>query len=185
MMKTAKIEFKAVKIIRRSDTQQSRGYGFIEVQSKAIAEKVCKSLQNHMIDDHALKLSLSTKAITQHEGDKAKEKVLKKRTHAETQESKPDLDEVKSQKLLVKNLAWECTADEIREMFKPYGSLKKVRLPKKANSTNHRGFGFVEFLTKEEARQAFKALQDTHLYGRKLVIEYAKLDKSADGEGEA
>jgi len=31
MMKTAKIEFKAVKIIRRSDTQQSRGYGFIEV----------------------------------------------------------------------------------------------------------------------------------------------------------
>jgi multiple RNA-binding domain-containing protein 1 len=84
--------------------------------------------------------------------------------------------------LLVKNLAWECTADEVREMFKPYGSLKKVRLPKKANSTNHRGFGFVEFLTKEEARQAFKALQDTHLYGRKLVIEYAKLDKSADGD---
>jgi multiple RNA-binding domain-containing protein 1 len=73
--------------------------------------------------------------------------------------------------LLVKNLAWECTADEVREMFKPYGSLK-----------NHRGFGFVEFLTKEEARQAFKALQDTHLYGRKLVIEYAKLDKSADGD---
>jgi RNA recognition motif-containing protein len=95
-MKAAKIEFKAVKIIRRSDTQQSRGYGFIEVESKAIAEKVVKSLQNHMVDDHALKLSLSTKAITQHEGDKQKEKVLKKRTHAETQESKPDLDEVKS-----------------------------------------------------------------------------------------
>ena len=43
-------------------------------------------------------------------------------------------------------------------------------------------FGFVEFLTKEEARQAFKALQDTHLYSRRLVIEYAKLDKTADDE---
>jgi len=66
-------------------------------------------------------------------------------------------------------------------MFKPYGSVKKVRLPKKANSANHRGFGFVEFSTKEEARQAFKSLSDTHLYGRKFVIEYAKFDKSADG----
>lgn len=95
-MKEAKIEYKAVKIIRRSDTQQSRGYGFIEVESKQIAEKVVKSLQNHLIDDHAMKLSLSTKSITAHETDKAKSKVLKKRTHAETQESKPDLDEVKS-----------------------------------------------------------------------------------------
>lgn len=135
-----------------------------------------------MLDDHALKLSLSTKEMTAHEQEKQKSKVLKKRTHAETQESKIDNDDVTSSKLLVKNLAWECTADEIREMFKPYGSLKKVRLPKKANSANHRGFGFVEFLTKDEAKNAFKALQDTHLYGRKLVIEYAKLDKAADAE---
>jgi multiple RNA-binding domain-containing protein 1 len=87
---------------------------------------------------------------------------------------------VASEKLMVRNLAWECTPNEVRELFKPYGSIKKVRLPKKANSANHRGFGFVEFVTKEEGRQAFKALQDTHLYGRKLVIEYAKKDKSAD-----
>lgn len=105
-----------------------------------------------MIDDHAIKLSLSTKQITQHEEQKKKEKVLKKRTHAETLEGKADLEEVLSTKLMVKNLAFECTPDEVREMFKPYGTLKKVRLPKKANSANHRGFGFVEFLTKEEAR---------------------------------
>lgn len=61
MCKEAKIPIKAVKIIRRSDTQQSRGYGFIEVESKEIAEKAVKKLQNFMIDDHAIKLSLSTK----------------------------------------------------------------------------------------------------------------------------
>lgn len=182
MLNEASLSFKAVKIIRRSDTQQSRGYGFIEVESQLAAENVVKKLQNYMIDDHALKLSLSTKAMTQVEQEKQKAKVLKKRTHAETQESKVDNDDVTSQKLLVKNLAFECTADEIRELFKGYGSLKKVRLPKKANSSNHRGFGFVEFTTKEEAKAAFKQMQDTHLYGRKLVIEYAKLDKGADAE---
>lgn len=38
----------------------------------------------------------------------------------------------------------------------------------------------MEFGTKEEARQAFKALQHTHLYARRLVIEYAAEEKSAD-----
>ena len=79
---------------------------------------------------------------------------------------------------MVKNLAFEATADEIKELFKPYGALKKVRLPKKVNSQNHRGFGFVEFVSAEEARNSFKALQNTHLYNRKLIIEWAKSDAS-------
>lgn len=86
MFKEKNIPFKAVKIIRRSDTQQSRGYGFIEVDSVEIAEKAVKKLQNFLIDDHAIKLSLSTKAITTHEKEAKKERVLKKRTHTETTE---------------------------------------------------------------------------------------------------
>ena len=38
----------------------------------------------------------------------------------------------------------------------------------------HRGFGFVEYDTAEEAALAKQALSSTHLYGRKLVIEYEK-----------
>ena len=73
-----------MKIVRRTDTQQSRGYGFIEVDSKAAAEKAVKKLQNFLLDDHALKLSLSTKRITETEETQTKEKVLKKRTAKET-----------------------------------------------------------------------------------------------------
>ena len=58
----------------------------MEVESKELAEKAVKKLQNSLIDDHAIKLSLSTKQITAHEEKKKKEKVLKKRTHGETQE---------------------------------------------------------------------------------------------------
>jgi multiple RNA-binding domain-containing protein 1 len=92
-----------------------------------------KKLQNFLLDDHAIKLSLSTKAVTAVEQEKKKEKVLKKRTHEEAQQDVDDED-ILSQKLMVKNLAFECTQEEVREMFKPYGTLKKVRLPKKVNS---------------------------------------------------
>jgi len=38
----------------------------------------------------------------------------------------------------------------------------------------------VEYATKEEAKLAFRELKHTHLYNRKLVIEYAKQGESAD-----
>ena len=48
-----------------------------------------------------------------------------------------------------------------------------MRIPKKFDGS-HRGFCFVEFFTKEDAKNAFTNLQSSHLYGRKLVIQWAK-----------
>ena len=39
-------------------------------------------------------------------------------------------------------------------------------------------FRFVEFLTKEEAKNAKEGLKHTHFYGRHLVIQYAAPDPS-------
>ena len=112
-----------------------------------------------MLDEHALKLSLSTKAITLAEEEQKKSKVLKKKkTEKQTEHQIVESDEAITNKLMVKNLAFETTPDEIRELFAPFGHIRKVRLPKKANSNNHRGFGFVEFVSKEEAKNAFKQL---------------------------
>lgn len=49
-----------------------------------------------------------------------------------------------------------------------------MRLPLKQGGKGHRGFAFVEFLTKEEAANAMEALANTHLYGRHLVIDYGE-----------
>ena len=75
---------------------------------------------------------------------------MKKRKN-ESAQGVVDNDDIKSNKLLVKNLAFECTANDVRELFKQHGALRKVRLPKKVNSQNHRGFGFVEFANADEA----------------------------------
>lgn len=80
----------------------------------------------------------------------------------------------------VRNLAFEATKRELRELFGSFGHLKAVRLPKKFDG-NHRGYAFVEYLTKEDAKNAFEALSRytinlkyrTHFYGRKLVLEWS------------
>ena len=60
-------QVKAVTIIRNSESGLSRGYGFVEMSTEEAAKKAVKRLQNFMLDDHAIKLSLSTKAITETE----------------------------------------------------------------------------------------------------------------------
>lgn len=62
-----------------------------------------------------------------------KDKLLGKRK-AESAHAVVDNEDIKSNKLLVKNLAFECTANDVRELFKQHGALRKVRLPKKVNS---------------------------------------------------
>jgi multiple RNA-binding domain-containing protein 1 len=56
-----------------------------------------------------------------------------------------------------------------------FGQVKRVTIPKKADGRS-RGFAFVEFLTKQEAKSALEALAHTHLYGRHLVLDYAAQD---------
>ena len=83
------------------------------------------------------------------------------------------MEEKLSNKLILRNLAFQATKQEVRELFKHFGSIKVIRLPKKMNG-QHRGFGFIEFDSAEEAALAKQALSNAHLYGRKLVIEYEK-----------
>ena len=72
---------------------------------------------------------------------------------------------------MVRNLAFQATKGDIKELFKQYGSIKAIRLPKKMDG-QHRGFCFVEYETLEEAEIAHDTLSNVHLYGRKLLVEW-------------
>lgn len=56
-----------------------------------------------------------------------------------------------------------------------YGQLKSLRLPKKFTG-GHRGFAFLDFTTKQEARNVYDNMASIHLYGRHLVLEWAEED---------
>ena len=70
----------SAKIIRKSENQLSRGYGFVEMNSSDAASNAIKKLQNAILDDHALKLSLSQKgaSIDEQENQAKKDKLLTK-----------------------------------------------------------------------------------------------------------
>ena len=85
-------------------------------------------------------------------------------------------------KILMRNVPFEASRKELLQLCGTFGKLKNLRLPKKQNEAgHHRGFCFVEYVTGEDARSAFESLYDsTHLYGRRLVLEWADADDNID-----
>merc|ERR1712181_158494 len=87
-----------------------------------------------------------------------------------------------STKLLVRNIPFQATKEEVTAIFKTFGELSAVRLPRKmAGTGDHRGFAFIEYDALSDAKAAFKSLvHSTHLYGRRLVVEFASGDSSLE-----
>uniref|UniRef100_A0A453CRK9 RRM domain-containing protein n=1 Tax=Aegilops tauschii subsp. strangulata TaxID=200361 RepID=A0A453CRK9_AEGTS len=152
-LKTGSLKSATVKKHIKKGKNVSMGFGFAEFDSVETATSVCKDLQGTVLDGHALILQLC-------HGRK------------DGQTAKKNEKDKSSTKLLVRNVAFEATEKDLRQLFSPFGQIKTLRLPMKFGS--HRGFAFVEFVTKQEAQNALQALASTHLYGRHLVIERAK-----------
>ncbi|RKP20854.1 RNA-binding domain-containing protein [Rozella allomycis CSF55] len=160
---------KSVTIAKKKDLKNpgkwlSMGYGFAEFSDKESALKAINVLQNVVIDGHAISLKFSTRSIN----GSNQSKVISK-----TKENK------NCTKLAVKNVPFEATLSEIKSLFKSFGNIKNIRIPKKFDRS-HRGFAFVEFFSHEEAKKAMEELYHTHLYGRHLVFEWAAQDESIE-----
>eukprot|EP00049_Salpingoeca_infusionum_P025432 m.19245 g.19245 ORF g.19245 m.19245 type:complete len:891 (+) comp7999_c1_seq1:98-2770(+) len=150
------------------DELLSLGFGFVEFKDHKSAVKAVKQLQFAELEGHKLELKLSTRKGT-----------TSSQRRVQGREGKKIV--ANSTKLVVRNVAFEATKKELRELFTPFGEIKSLRLPTKAFDGSHRGFAFIEFSTKAEAKKAFEALgTSTHLYGRRLSIEFAKDEGSVE-----
>ncbi|MEN2496688.1 MAG: putative RNA-binding protein 19 [Marteilia pararefringens] len=105
-----------------------------------------------------------------------------------TKDKKRNLDETTDKTtIIVKNLPFQAQRDELHQLFSSFGNIESIRLPLKSfvSSKNpiqtHKGFAFVQFTSNLDAQKAFNSLSiSTHLYGRRLVLEYASDDTQYD-----
>jgi len=139
----------------------SMGFGFLEFRTKAQAQAALKAMDGYLLEGHKLVIKASHKGADAAE-ERRKEDTSKKLANKRT-------------KIIIKNLPFEVTKKDIRTLFGTYGQLRSVRVPKKFDSSA-RGFAFAEFITPREAENAVQALKDSHLLGRRLVLEFADED---------
>ncbi|XP_055845812.1 probable RNA-binding protein 19 [Episyrphus balteatus] len=166
-----------VQVAMRKDPEDPRnkmslGYGFIQFKKNSVAEKTLRQMQFTQIEGNQVELKRSDRTLKVD----AKAATARKVTKGTKQNGT---------KILVRNIPFQAKPNEVRDIFKAFGEIRTLRLPLKMTpgEESHRGFGFVDFITKSDAKKAFDALsQSTHLYGRRLVLEWASTTEENVGE---
>lgn len=146
-------EWRAVTVPLRQG--KSVGYGFVEFGSPAEAARAQLALHGELLKGRLLEplFSNSTRSTPK-------------------EERRAVAVDAQTTKLLVKNLAFNASKDELAELVSAIVAVKQVRMPRKPDNSS-RGYAFLEFESVEECRAAFHELQNLHLYGRRLVVEFA------------
>ncbi|KAJ5543480.1 hypothetical protein N7535_005904 [Penicillium sp. DV-2018c] len=153
---------------KRPGQTLSMGFGFADFKTKAQAQAALAAMNGYKLDQHELIIRASHKgkdAAEERRREDTAKKVAARRT-----------------KIIIKNLPFQATKKDIRSLFGAYGQLRSVRVPQKFDRTA-RGFGFADFVSAREAENAMDALKNTHLLGRRLVLEFVN-EEAVDPEEE-
>jgi len=79
-----------------------------------------------------------------------------------------------SSKLYVGNLPFTISETDLREAFKPFGSVTDIYIANDRETGRPRGFAFVSFSTPEESKLATLKMNGADLGGRLLTVNEAK-----------
>ncbi|KAK7205141.1 multiple RNA-binding domain-containing protein 1 [Myxozyma melibiosi] len=160
-------EVKTKKDPKRPGNVQSMGFGFVEFSTFDAAEHARQVMDGFVLDQHKLQIKISTRNGVETTGISTA-RTAKAKSAPQT-------------KIIIKNIPFEATKKDVRQLFGAFGQLRTVRLPRKFDNTA-RGFAFAEFVSAKEAEAAMEALAGVHLLGRRLVLQYAAQDAASAEE---
>ncbi|XP_074563183.1 uncharacterized protein LOC141819824 [Curcuma longa] len=90
----------------------------------------------------------------------------------------PDIKDTYS--LLVLNISFRTTADDLFPLFDRYGKVVDVFIPRDRRTGDSRGFAFVRYKYADEAQKAVDRLDGRNVDGRNIMVQFAKYGPNAE-----
>ncbi|HEX2984998.1 MAG TPA: RNA-binding protein [Ignavibacteriales bacterium] len=78
-----------------------------------------------------------------------------------------------SSKLFVGSLPWSINDQSLEKAFEEHGTVVSAKVIMDRATGRSKGFGFVEMESEESAQKAIKALNNSELQGRNIVVNIA------------
>eukprot|EP00002_Diphylleia_rotans_P010824 TRINITY_DN213_c0_g2_i1.p1 TRINITY_DN213_c0_g2~~TRINITY_DN213_c0_g2_i1.p1 ORF type:complete len:632 (+),score=141.46 TRINITY_DN213_c0_g2_i1:62-1957(+) len=132
--------------IQRDDSQQSLGYGYVQYENEADAQKVIDSVNGMLINDIKV---VVTKFVPR---------------------KKPS--EIKFTNVYIKHLDESITDQTLKEAFSAFGEITSAVVM--TDGERSRGFGFVNFATPDAAEKAIQEMDGKTLGSRNLYCARAQ-----------
>ncbi|KAI8554861.1 hypothetical protein RHMOL_Rhmol05G0129700 [Rhododendron molle] len=90
----------------------------------------------------------------------------------------PDIIDTYS--LLVLNISFRTTADDLFPYFDKYGKVVDIFIPRDRRTGESRGFAFVRYKYQDEAQKAVDRLDGRLIHGREIMVQFAKYGPNAE-----
>lgn len=81
------------------------------------------------------------------------------------------LDSSSYSKIFIQNIPYDCTEEQIEEVFKKYGEIDSIDIPKNYTTGSGRGFAYLEFEKDESSKKAFDDKFNIFMGKRKVFVK--------------
>ncbi|KAH8822810.1 hypothetical protein DL96DRAFT_1619343 [Flagelloscypha sp. PMI_526] len=156
--------FVSARVVTRQNSE-SMGYGFLSFRTPQDAKKAIEGLKGVVVDGRIIEVDFAGRG--------------------REDERKPDEMKGKKKggtKMIIKNVPFEASKKDLRDLFSAHAPLKSLRVPTKSHSSRSRGFAFMEFNTPQDAAHVMATMKYTHLLGRHLVLDWAEAQDDETNE---
>lgn len=86
-------------------------------------------------------------------------------------------------KLYVGNLSYKMSDADLEQAFAEFGAVNSAKIIMDRETNRSKGFGFVEFDSKEEGEAAIEGLNGKDIAGRSIVVNEARPPKPRNNNG--
>ncbi|KAH9525143.1 hypothetical protein Btru_000425 [Bulinus truncatus] len=186
-------------VVKDKDTGKCRGFGYVKFTLLEDAEKAFKTIKK--VDSRDIQIIYANKKEKKKKFGQLKkddpdvEQSTEKKESLPTEEKKiatpnkwskkkPTVQPQKGQqqpsnpfnegkraRLIIRNLSFKCSNEELKKKCEEYGTVVDVNIPTKKTGLKL-GFGFVQFANKAQAGQAVRELNGKNLCGRTVAVDW-------------
>ena len=142
-------------------TNPNGRFGYVKFVEAASGEKAKKEKHRTEIDGRAINVDFNAPR------DNTTPRQERSQKYGDSEPSE------ESSTLFVANLAFDATTDLIGEEFGKHGAVIGVRLPTNQDTGAPKGFGYVEFSSVEEAKNAFNKMNGAKILNRSIRVDFS------------
>ncbi|XP_047704690.1 RNA-binding protein 28 isoform X1 [Prionailurus viverrinus] len=172
-------------VVTEKGSKACRGFGYVTFSMLEDVQRALKEITT--FEGCKINVTVAKKKLRK----KSKEKGENENSESPKKELKPKKPKVadKKARLIIRNLSFKCSEDDLRMVFAQYGAVLEVSIPRKPDG-KMRGFAFVQFKNLLEAGKALKSMNMKEIKGRTVAVDWAvakdkyKNTQSASAPGE-
>ncbi|XP_058537378.1 RNA-binding protein 28 isoform X1 [Ochotona princeps] len=154
-------------VVTEKGSKACRGFGYVTFSMLEDVQRALKEITT--FEGHKISVTVAKKKLRDKSRNKGKNENSETLKEPKSKKAKVA---AKKARLIIRNLSFKCSEDDLKTVFAQFGAVLEVNIPRKPDG-KMRGFAFVQFKNLLEAGKALKGMNMKEIKGRTVAVDWA------------